>query len=135
MLRSVDALPGITWTRERLLEAAGFDPVADVRAALARDREALDAILPEKRIHKLDKNGQPYVEWHEGGAPDHDKRLRASEHVYDLADVRKRRDGELGDPSRPLNVTIVLTSNAHAGTPLQTHGVRLHLSEHNGDSA
>ena len=129
MLPSVDALPGITWTRERLLDAAGFEAVEDVRRAVTRDREALDAILPEKRIHKLDKNGQPYVEWHEGGAPDYDTRLRASEHVYDLADVRKRRDDDRTDPNRPVAVNIILTD---AQPSIQANGVEVHLS---GDGA
>ena len=126
-------LPGIVWTRELLLERAGFEPVKDLRHALVRDREALDAVLPEKRVHKLDRLGREYVELTEGGAPDYDKRLRAAEHVYDLADVRKRREGELGDATRPLAVTIILTgANGHAGAALQSHGVHLHLEGDNG---
>ena len=130
-----DALPGILWTRERLLEAAGFQPVEDLRHAIARDREALDAVLPSKRKTVVEADGSVTVTEEEGGAPDYDKRLRAAEHVYDLADVRKRREGELGDATRPLAVTIILTgTNGHAGTALQSHGVHLHLDGHNGGS-
>ena len=108
-------LPGIVWTRELLLQRAGFEPVTDLRRALNRTRRALNATKE--------------------GEPDHAIRLKAAEHVYDLADVRKRREGELGDATRPLAVTIILAGpNGHAGTPLQTHGVHLHLDGHNGGS-
>lgn len=76
------------YTRERVLAEAGLE-ISDLRKAVDRDRETLDAVLPEKRVHKLDKDGVPYVEVTEGGAPDYDARLKASEHFYDLANVRK----------------------------------------------
>ena len=124
-----DALPGILWTRERLLEAAGFQPVEDLRRAIARDREALDAVLPSKRKTVVDAGGSVTVTEEEGGAPDYDKRLRASEHVYDLADVRKRRDDDRTDPNRPVAVNIILTD---AQPSIQANGVEVHLS---GDGA
>ena len=123
-------LPGIVWTRELLLQRAGFEPVTDLRRALNRTRRALNATTPVKTFTRGE------LKWTEGGEPDHAIRLKAAEHVYDLADVRKRREGELGDATRPLAVTIILAGpNGHAGTALSSHGVHLHLDGHNGDSA
>ena len=106
-------LPARIVTRESLLRAAGFEPERDVRAALTRTREALDATSGTGRRERAD----------------HRVRLEAADRIYDLADVRRARDDEsLGD-QRPVNVAIVLSGNGHdAGAALQTHGVRLHLS-------
>ena len=108
-------LPGIVWTRELLLERAGFEPVNDLRRALKRTRGALKATDKE-------------------GAPDHTIRLRAAEQVYDLAGVSNPKRSESGqDPTRPINVQIILTGpGPDARAALQTHGVRLHLDGHNG---
>ena len=133
--RVSELVPSLLVTRELLLQAAGFQPVEDLRHAIARDREALDAVLPSKRKTVVEADGSVTVTEEEGGAPDYDKRLRASEHVYDLADVRKRREGELGDATRPLAVTIILAGpTGHAGAALSSHGVHLHLDGHNGGS-
>ena len=118
-------LPGIVWTRELLLQRAGFEPVTDLRRALNRTRRALNATTPVKTFTRGD------MQWTEGGEPDHAIRLKAAEHVYDLADVRKRREGELGDPSRPLAVNIVF-SHQPRSLP-ETNGVALHLSGDHGE--
>ena len=118
-------LPGIVWTRELLLQRAGFEPVTDLRRALNRTRRALNATTPVKTFTRGE------VKWTEGGEPDHAIRLKAAEHVYDLADVRKRREGEVGDASRPIAVNIILTGRdgtQRAGSDVQGNGFRLHLT-------
>lgn len=90
----VEALP-VLWTgdrqRDRMLADAGFC-VDDLRRILAVNREALEATLPEKRVHKVhvDRDGveHEYVERTEGGAPDWDARLRASEIVGGWAGLK-----------------------------------------------
>src|SRR5262245_39465669 len=75
---------GIVWTRERLLEAAGFKFVADTKAAVDRLREIVQT-------------------------KDEQQALRACELTFDLADVRPRLRVETGDATRPVAVEIVLT--------------------------
>ncbi len=97
------------WTRELLLKAAGFAPVEDLTHALRATRDALQAT--------------------QGRKPDHRIRLEAADRIFDLADVRKRRESD-ADPSRPVSVTLVLSApvNGHARTALPSGGVTLHLT-------
>lgn len=68
-------------------------------------------------------------------APGYAVGLKAAAELLDRYDPKPRaRDDE--PAGRPVAVNIILTGAAgHAGPQLQTHGVRLHLSGHNGDSA
>jgi hypothetical protein len=96
-------------TREALLSAAGFKPVRDLRRSIKRIREAHQAVTPK-------------------GAPDHAIRLAAADRVLDLADVRKpRNDG--ADPSRPVNVNILIGDRAQSLGPARS-GYVLELKKH-----
>ena len=97
-------MPGIAWTRERLLEYAGFKH-DHVRQAVTRTVEALDAVTPVKSFVK---DG---AEFHSGGEPDHALRLQAADRIFDLADVRKPRT-ESSDATRPVNVSILIGDRA-----------------------
>jgi hypothetical protein len=108
---------GLILTRLEHLEVIGLVP-ADLKKSVKRTRQALDATIPEV----------------EGDPPDHAIRLRAADQFFKLADAYPKRDGDAPDSSRPIAVQIVLTGT-DTRAALQTHGVRLHLSEHNGDSA
>lgn len=123
-------------TRLEHLEVLGLS-LPEVRKSIARTVEALDAVAPAKRKEKFDKAGNlTEVTVDHGGAPDWPNRLRASEQIHKLADIVPRPNDTASDPSRPIAVNIILTgSAANTGAELQTHGVRLHLSGHNGDSA
>jgi len=72
------------WTRERLLEAAGFEFVGDTRRAVERVRKVVQS-------------------------RDEDTALRACEITFDLADVKPRLRTDTGDATRPVAVEIVLT--------------------------
>jgi len=96
-----------------LLARAGFEPVPDLSKALMRTREALDATRGDERDHRV--------------------RLDAAERVFRLADVLEPRKDESSDPTRPVNVTVVLTG-ADARTALPACGVRVHLDgDRNGE--
>jgi len=90
-------LAGIVWTRERLLEAAGFRFVADTRAAVARVRAIVQAV-------------------------DLQQALRACELTFELADVRPRARVVEGDATRPVAVEIYLT---HGSTAAQQHDLEI----------
>ena len=67
-------------------------------------------------------------------APGYAVGLKGAIRLLDRYDpVPRGSQGE--DSGRPLAVQIILAGpNGHAGTPLQTHGVHLHLDGHNGGS-
>jgi hypothetical protein len=95
-------------TRESLLALAGFKPARDLKRSLRRIREAHDAVTPK-------------------GAPDHAIRLAAADRVLDLADVRKpRNDG--ADPSRPVNVNILIGDRPSAQVAAGRQGYVLQLA-------
>ena len=107
---------GFILTRLEHLETVGLVKRTDLTKSIKRTREALDATDPE-----------------EASVPDHHIRLKAADQFFKLADLYPKRDADLIDSGRPLQVNIILTG-ASAGPELQTHGVRLHLSG-NGDDA
>ncbi len=131
-------LPSIVWTRELLLQAAqerlGFDLAEAVAHGLRRNREALDAVRPEKRVCKRAPDGTLSVEVTEGGAPDWPARLRGAELLYDVAAMRKPRgDGDGPAPvtavAITLHVTAAPTEPAAVSAPLYRH---LKIAARNG---
>ena len=131
-------MPGIAWTRERLLQAAEFRPVDDLKLAVKRTRQALSARKPKVSVTKGD------MTWESGGEPDHALRLQAADRIFDLADVRKpRNDG--ADPTRPVNVNILIGDRSAQALPARSGYVlelrpqpvvAAELSDHNAvDSA
>ena len=106
-------MPGIAWTRERLLQAAEFRPVDDLKLAVKRTRQALSARKPKVSVTKGD------MTWESGGEPDHALRLQAADRIFDLADVRKpRNDG--ADPTRPVNVNILIGDRSAQALPARS---------------
>ena len=109
-------MDGFILTRLEHLETLGLVRKADLHKSVKRTREALDAKDPEY------------------DSPDHPIRLKAAEQFFKLADLYPKPNTLDSDPGRPVQVNIILTgSNGHAGPALQTHGVRLHLSDGDGD--
>ena len=103
----------------RLDQLAAFGLVsADLKKSVKRTREALDATDPE-----------------DANVPDHPIRLKAADQFFKLAGAYPRPDDDGSASSRPIAVQIILTGGGEARAALQTHGVRLHLGEHNGDRA
>ena len=101
----ITTLP-ITWTPQRILEAAQFDVVAHVRRGLIRTRQALNARTPvvETRFSKY------------GGEPDHRIRLEAARMIYELAGLTNRKREDEADPGRPVAVQIIVHPPSDAST-------------------
>ena len=120
----------------------GFDAdslITQFSEASSRQGEALRKAVQEATLKALQAKKAGYVDGagqEHPPAPDHGVRIKAADQFYRLYDVYPDRQRDSGDPSRPVNVQIVLTSNGHhAGAPLSTHGVRLHLSDGDGAGA
>ena len=115
------------YSRKRLLHAAEFNAIKDLREALIITRDALHATRPEtvKRTTKS-SNGAEVEEITvvEGGAPDWQTRQRAAEFIADLADVRRPTDDERDHTGRPVSVSIVL-SGERAALPAETVSISL----------
>ena len=119
----------IVWTRPSLLKAAGFKPVPDVRRALRRTRQALNAKTPMRTIQRRDEVIT------EGGEADHRVRLEAASLIFELGDVRKMREEDRSDSTRPIAIALILDNgaNAAARAALPTDGVRVHLTRGDGE--
>jgi hypothetical protein len=95
-------------TREALLAAAGFKARRYLKRSLRVIADAHTAVTPK-------------------GAPDHAIRLAAADRILDLVDVRKpRNDG--ADPSRPVNVNILIGDRAGAAALPARQGYVLSLA-------
>lgn len=92
-----------------LLDLAGIQPVRELR----RSHRVI------KRAHK---------------SKDESVALRAADLNLKLIDAYPKAD-QPSEPGRPIAVVINLAQPAHVGTELQSHGIRLHLSGHNGDAS
>mgnify|MGYP001574362613 CR=1 FL=1 len=104
----------VIWTRQNLLQAAGFHPEGDVRKSLTRVREALNAMRGKRQ-------------------PDHRIRLEAATLMFELGDIRPApKEGAYAELNRPVAVAIVLAA-PHAGAELSSHGIRLHLQGDGSD--
>jgi hypothetical protein len=106
------------WTGEalldRLLTVGGWSD-AHLRKLIRRNYEALDAVLPEKRVHKLDhETGEMYVERTEGGAPDWDARLKAIHEGRDMVGLRAPRPQTTVGP---INVAVLTWSRPSSSSP------------------
>lgn len=98
-----------------------------------RELAGISVIREVKRSHAVIKKAHKAKD--AANKPDHAIRLKAADLNLKLVDAYPK-DSVASDPSRPIAVNIILTgSAANTGAELQTHGVRLHLSGHNGDSA
>jgi hypothetical protein len=106
---------------DRMLELAGFTG-KELRNALARTVEALDAETPTKRI--LTKGGGEMVI--EGG-PDHYVRLKAAENLFDWVGFKGKRERE-GGTGKPVQVTINLTAAPEPRTVIPNGRVKVHLA-------
>jgi len=91
--------PRVIWTRELVLEYAGFK-LDHVRKAFTRTVEALDAERDEK--------------------PDHRIRLDAADRVFDLANIKPTEV-----PSSPTTIVILWDTSAKEVPPVS---VRMALS-------
>ena len=127
------AVHPVIYTRETLLAAAGFKPVQEVRRALARTRQALDAVRPARRTTTTGPDGVT-VKVETGGAPDWPVRLHAAELTYEVADVRRATEEDRADLARPIAIALILTAT-DGGAPraaLPTDGLRVHLAGGDG---
>lgn len=114
------------WTGDALLDRAlslAEFSGADLKKALGRTRDALDAETPTKHI--TTKNGSEMVI--EGG-PDHMIRLRAAESIFDLVGFKGKRERE-GGTGKPVQVTINLSAPAPEPRAVIPRGrLAVHLS-------
>lgn len=121
------------WTGDALLDRAlflaGFKQ-EHLRHALARDLEALDAVVPEKRTWERNKAGElELTKREEGGAPDHPVRLRAAENLFDWVGFKGKRERE-GGTGKPVQVTINLTAAPEPRPELPRGRLAIHLDQH-----
>jgi hypothetical protein len=102
---------------ESLRRGARYNPTREFKRSIKVIRAAHAATLPD-------------------GRPDFPTALKAADINLKLAGAYPK-DSLSIDPGKPVAVNIILTgrSATSAGAELQSHGVRLHLSGHNGDSA
>ena len=121
-------------TRDDVLRAAGFKPIEDLKRAVTRNRQALNAVRPGRRTETSEPDGSLTVKIEHGGAPDWDARLKAVELFYDLGDVRKPREEQDASSGRPIAVAIFLdgSDGGPPRPPLPTDGVRVHLARGDG---
>jgi hypothetical protein len=127
---------------DRMLALAGFTG-KELRHALGRTVEALDAVLPEKRTtsETLDKFGTVIglTKIEEGGAPDHPVRLRAAENLFDWVGFKGKRERDNSDPTKITEIHVHLHAGGGPGTnghgpraALPGRGLSVHLDGHNG---
>ena len=133
---NADALPIVftgeefhgVYSRKRLLAAAQFHAVRDLRDALIITREALQAVRPETVKRTTKTAGETTIEEvtvTDGGAPDWPTRQRAAEFIADLADVRRPSDDDRDHVGRPVSVSIVLSGEPRAALPAETVSISL----------
>lgn len=111
---------------DRALELAGFSE-KDLKAALGRTLDALDAETPTKRFTKGDM--ETVIE----GGPDHAIRLRAAENIFDWVGFKGKRERE-GGTGKPVSVTINLTAAPKSQPQLPRGRLEIHLARNGHDA-
>ena len=89
--------------RELLIAEVWAEPMRDLRRAFTRTSEALDADQSGMTL----KSGA-IIE----GGPDHRTRLKAARTLFDIAGLLRPLNADQADPTKPVNVSIVLTGEA-----------------------
>lgn len=111
--------------RDRLLELAGVTP-ADLRRAMDRTRDALDATLPAKRRVKTLATGEIEETIDEGGAPDWDARLKASDQLCDRIGLRGFRPAqESGEGLIPITAVAIVLHTGEGKPKALTPGAKV----------
>jgi hypothetical protein len=115
-------------TRDTLLQLAEWDAVGEVKRALKRTAEALDAVHPSKRVETTTPDGVTVREEF-GGAPDYGTRLRAASMVFDVADVRPTPTNIHADIHGPVTITWQPPSPSSSSSPSLTSGRSMNDSD------